>query len=222
MEERYEEAVRTFRLQQERRQGLLQLSLDLQTLSQVKFPSELLEKIVFEKCVVSSKGLASVISLSGSTDDLRNSIDLRNDLVTDFKEHVGTMTELQRIQLYVGAPQEGQVDSCFPHNMDALVHHTDDCIFFGMLVADELLQRSKKLWARNWWKYRLGEPKLSAAKWDKARAADLLPDPADYVLWTEGFQKPPSRWQRLRSWLAGKPSEQDAPSLEKTSVAERI
>jgi hypothetical protein len=204
MKQQHDAAIAAFEKHQRFRKGLLELSLDLQTLSQVKFPGELLEKMVFEKCAVGGKGLAAVISLTAAIDDLRNSIDYRNGLISEFREQAATMTELERIQFYVGASRTGQVDNRFPHNVTALSKQTDDCIFFCMVLADELLRRGDKLWASSKWKlFRLGVPKLEPADWTKPREANLLPDEADYVLWTGGFRRPLSRWSRLCSRLKG-------------------
>jgi hypothetical protein len=197
MKERYDEAVASY---QAHRKGMLELPLDLQTLSQVKFPGELLEKIVFEKCEIGAKGLAAVVALMGTIDDLRNSIDLRNELISDFRVKNDSMNELQRIQFYVGAPQKGQIDSRFAHNIKALFKQTDDCIFFGTILADELLRSGNRLHSRNRFKYRLGISSLVPADWSKAKDAGLVPDETEYAKWTGGFKRPLTRWRWQRIW----------------------
>jgi hypothetical protein len=221
MKQRHDEAVAAYRTHQLQQQGLLEFQLDLQTLSQLKFPGELLEKMVFEKCGVGAKGHAAAISLTGAIDDLRNSIDYRNGLISDFRVRNAAMTELERIQFYVGAPGAGQIDNRFPHNIEALSKQTDDCIFFSMTLVDELLRRSDQLWARNWWKYRLGIPKLLPADWTMSRELGLIPDEADYVNWTGGFRRPPTRWERLRSWMEGLSVKSDPPPFQKKATRER-
>lgn len=72
MKQRYEKAVAAFQAHQ---RGMLDLPLDLQDLSQLKFPDAVLERIVFEKCAVGAKALAAAAALSGAIDDLRNTID---------------------------------------------------------------------------------------------------------------------------------------------------
>jgi hypothetical protein len=89
-------------------------------MSQLKFAGEILEKIVFEKCSIGGKGNAAVVALTGAIDDLRNSIDYRNNLILDFRATKDEMSELQRIQLFVGAAQEGEIDNRFQNNVLAL------------------------------------------------------------------------------------------------------
>jgi hypothetical protein len=199
MKQRHDEAVAAYHAHQ----GPLELSLDLQTISQLKFPDTPLEKIVFEKCAVGVKALAAVTSLSGAIDDLRNSIDFRNDLISEFREKRAAMTELDRIQLYVGAPRAGEVDARFVTNIRALSHQTDDCIFFSSLLADELMHYGNKLRSRNRLKFRLGMPRLLPVDWKIAREASLIPDEAEYANWVAGFKRPPTKWERFCSLVKG-------------------
>jgi hypothetical protein len=155
-----------------------------------------LERIVFEKCSLGHRGLAALVSVKDATDDLKLSIDFRNDLIADFKKHPPA-THLEKIAFYVGAYTNESVDLRFGHNLDALLHQVDDCIFFSMLLANELLAREKKLYARNWWKYRLNVPHQFPADWSLARKEDLIPDKSQYADWLRGFTTPPSIWKRL-------------------------
>ena len=152
MKERHDRAVAAF---QGHQRGPLELALDLQTISQHKFPEAALEKIVFEKCEAGARALVSVAALSGAIDDLRNSIDYRNGLISEFREQRDKMTELDRIQLYVGAPKAGEVDARFVSNVQALSKQTDDCIFFSMFLAGELMRYGSVLHSRNRLRYRL-------------------------------------------------------------------
>jgi hypothetical protein len=175
----------------------LVLELDLRTLSQLTFAIETLERIVFEKCSLGHRGLAALVSVKDATDDLKLSIDLRNNLISDLKNKSSARTEAEKIHLYVGAYANGSVDLSFGQNMEALLHQADDCIFFSMLLADELLARERKLHARNWWKYRLNVPLQHPADWSLARQDDLIPDKSKYANWLQGFKRPPSIWKRL-------------------------
>jgi hypothetical protein len=211
MKERYDHAVAAF---QGHRQGLLELHMDLQTLSQLKFPSDVLERIVFEKTAIGEKGLAVTVALSGAIDDLRNSINFRNELISEFREKRDTMTELERITLYVGAPKAGEIDNRFGHNVQALYSQTDDCIFFSMLLVDELMKHSNALYSRNRLKFRLGRSKLLPIDWTKAREANLIPDEAGYTDWAAGFKPRPTVWSRFCRWTKRAAQSQAAPALK--------
>jgi hypothetical protein len=198
MKERHDQAVAAFQTHQK---GLLELALDLQTVSQLKFPSDVLERLVFEKTNIGEKGLAVSVALSGAIDDLRNSIGLRNELISEFREQREKMTELQRIELYVGVPRTGEIDRRFGQNVQALYSQTDDCIFFSMLLADELRKYNNAVHSRNRFRFRLGRSKLLPADWTIAREAKLIPDESAYADWSRGFRRPPTTWERLVGWI---------------------
>jgi hypothetical protein len=133
----------------------------------------------FEKCTVGAKALAAVVALTGVIDSLKNSIDFRNDLISEFRQRRTAMTELDRIQFYVGASKAGEVDSRFVTNIQALSRYRDDCIFFSMLLADELMHYCNSLRSRNRLKFRLGVPRLLPADWTIAKKAHFIPDAAE-------------------------------------------
>jgi hypothetical protein len=203
MKERHDRAVDTYEEQQQRQDGLPEVKLDLQILSQLKFPGELLEKIVFEKCSVGPKALASAIALTAAIDDLRHSIEFRNALVSEFREKGDEMTALGNIRIYVGAYAAGLVDNRFRANMMALTTQTDDCIFFSIMLAEELLRYENRLYVRNMFKYRLGMSELLPIDWTAAREEKLIPDEARYPSWTLAFPRRVSTWKRLVAWVNG-------------------
>ncbi|WP_426410093.1 hypothetical protein [Bradyrhizobium ganzhouense] len=182
--------------------GVFELDLDLKTLSQPRFGVSALEKIVFEKFALGHRGIAAATSLADATEDLRLSIDYRNNLISEFQKRQ-PMPHLERIAFYVGAYMEEQVDQRFGHNIDALNHQADDCIFFGMTLADELLRLERKLHARKGWKYRLGVPRQYPANWSIAQEQNLIPSDDQYADWLRGFGRPPSAWRRLRDFVKG-------------------
>ena len=173
------------------------IGLNMKTLSKVRSANATLEKTVFEKVSLGHKGLAAALSLEDATDELNASIDYRNNLVSDFQKNGPEATE-ERIHLYVGAYREGQVDTRFADNIEALSRQADDCIFFGTILSEELFKRERIVRARNWWKYRLSEvPRQYPADWTIAREAGLMPDAMLYADWLRGFKKPPPLWRRF-------------------------
>jgi hypothetical protein len=178
----------------------LNLELDLRTISKVRFSNAALERTVFEKCLLGHMGLAAASSLADATDDLNLSIDYRNNLVTEFQKNPPP-NQIERIAFYVGAYRDGKVDQRFANNIEALAHQADDCIFFGMLLAEKLYKLERELRRRNWWKYRLEVPKQHPADWTLAKNDDLIRDRSQYADWLRGFKKPPSIWERLCTWV---------------------
>lgn len=119
MRERFDAAVSAHKQHQTAPSGPLTLALDLQTISQVKFPGDVLERIAFEKCSLNTEALAYVVALSGALDDLKNSIDFRNDLIKEFREKQ-PMPEKDKVEFYLGAATSGIIDTRFGNNVDAL------------------------------------------------------------------------------------------------------
>ena len=91
---------------------------------------------MFDKCLLGHRGLAAVVSVKDATNDLKLSIDFRNDLIADSKKRLPAM-EKEKVEFHVGAYTGDSVDLRFEHNMDALHHQVDDCIFFSILLCDD-------------------------------------------------------------------------------------
>jgi len=177
MKAAYDEVLSTYDVWMERRSGPLELELDLRTLSKIRFSSAALERVVLEKCSLGHMGLAAALSLGDATDDLNLSTDFRNKLVADFQEKASQMNHQEKIAFYVGAYRDEKVDLRVSHNIEALAHQVDDCIFFGMLLADKLFALERRIRARNWWKYRLAAvPRQYPTDWTLARNGGLIPD----------------------------------------------
>jgi hypothetical protein len=181
---------------------VIPIVLDMQTLSPLIFPEDVLAKIIFEKCSLGGEALATVVWLSGAVDDLKYSINYRNKLISELQPKFATMNDLQRIQIYVGAPVQGQVDGRLRQNVEALERQTDDCIFFSMHLAKELMRYGNRLRRRNWM-YKHGVKKFLPADWSIAEAQSLLPNEADYADWLSGFVPRPTWWRRLWQLLFG-------------------
>jgi hypothetical protein len=202
MKERYDAVVSAYDDYMANPVGPLALDLDLQTLSRPRFAGETLERIVFEKCLLGHRGLAAMVSLKDATDDLNLSIDYRNNLISNFQQQPPA-NHMEKIAFYVGAYRNETVDARFANNVEALSDQVDDCVFFGMLLAEELLNLERKLHGRNWWKYRLNVPRQFPADWSLAKSGNLIPDRSKYADWLRGFKKPPSRWERFIAWIRG-------------------
>jgi hypothetical protein len=197
---KYEADISTYDAWMENPGSHLNLELDLRNLSRLRFANAALEHTVFERCSLGHMGLAAALSLEDAADDLNLSIDYRNNLVTDFQKNPPPAHN-ERTAFYLGAYRDGKVDLRFANNIEALSHQTDDCIFFGMLLSEQLYKLERKLRSRNGWKYRLELPRQYLADWTLARNEDLIPDRSQYADWLRGFKKPPSIWNRFRIWI---------------------
>jgi hypothetical protein len=180
--------------------GPLAIQLDLKTLSQTNFPTTALEKILFDKCFLGGEGVATTVAVSDAADDLKLSIDFRNDLIAEFRKNPPANHQ-QRLEVYLGLPANGAMDERFKNNVHALFAQANDCIFFARRLGDLILKSENTLRRPNAWKYRLPGTKLKPANWSVAERAGLIPPDADYSDWLKGFVKDPSNFERLKNWL---------------------
>ena len=138
-----------------------------------------------------------MVALTGAIDDLKNSIDDRNKLISECRVQFPAMQEIERISLYVGAPLRGIVDGRFSQNIDALGKQNDDCIFFSKILAEELRTYGNRLRRRNLFRFRIGMQKFLPPDWSMAVQEDLVPNEADYANWLRGFVDRPPWWKRF-------------------------
>jgi hypothetical protein len=109
--------------------GIFEAPIPLHSLGQIKFPSQALEKIILEKCFLGTEAAATLIAVTDATEDLRQSIDLRNALVNDFQKNPPA-SHLLIMERYLGLrTADGRRDERIRDNVAALYAQTDDCIF---------------------------------------------------------------------------------------------
>jgi hypothetical protein len=173
---------------------------DLQTISAMKLPTEILERHVFEKISISGRALAAAVDLVGAIDGLDRSIKLRNNLIEEIQKASFPHKEL--LEKYLGLRTAADaIDEKFCASVDAIYRQTEDCIFFSRILADDLFEYGKKLRRRYAWKFRLGTPKLSKADWSMSERAGLIPTTEQYAAWLKGFRKTPTKLGRLTAWI---------------------
>ncbi|MGY4352161.1 hypothetical protein ACVWXM_008654 [Bradyrhizobium sp. GM7.3] len=171
--------------------GPLTIQIDLRSLSQLKFSEQSLEKIVLERCFLGGEAIATLVAVLDAVADLRASIDLRNELVKEFRA-TPPSGHKEKVERYLGLRAKSEQDERIRHNGFALLDQTNDCIFFAARLGEIVRRAENKLRRRAGWRYWLPGRRLKAVRWDMAR--DLLPDEADYVKWTSGFVQD-------RSWI---------------------
>jgi hypothetical protein len=126
-------------------------------------------------------------------------VDYRNDLIGEAKTNGMTTAR------YFGEPAaDGSVDERVISNITALYDGSDDCIFFGRVLSDDLLKYGNRLRRRYRRRlYRLGIPKFQPADWSLAERERLIPSDEKYQRWLRGFRPRPTMSARLKSWLKG-------------------
>jgi hypothetical protein len=172
--------------------------MDLTVIPAIKFPIEYLEKIVCEKVSIGGEGVATVVALSVAIADLNTSINLQNELCSEFRQTSQNSSEKK--SKYLGIFFEDKCDSRFRNNIEALVHRTDDCIYFSKHLSSLIVRIVNKIRSRNLLFFLSGQ-KLNEIDWKIAEEAGLMPDATEYSNWHRGFVKRPSIFSRVKLWL---------------------
>lgn len=189
------DALATYAAYAQNPQGVLVAQLDLRTMSQVKFPSQALEKLILERCFLGSEATATLVAVLDATEDLRQSLDIRNELVNEFRK-IPPAGHLQSVERYLGlVTAQGHKDERIKSNILALYAQTDDCIYFSRRLNDHILRAENRLRRSKGWKYWLPGGKLKPVVWTKA--GDLLPLDSAYAAWTSGFVADKSLIKRI-------------------------
>jgi hypothetical protein len=170
---------------------------DLQTITPVIAPIQILERYVFEKISIRGRALAAAVDLVGAIDGLEKSIKYRNNLIAEIHKESSLDPRLLAERYFGLRNANGAIDERFRASVDAIYAQTDDCIFFFRILADDLLTYGNQLRRKNAWKYRLRVPKLKGADWSMAERQGLLPPDEAYASWLAGFRPEPTRWRRL-------------------------
>ncbi|MBB3381549.1 MULTISPECIES: hypothetical protein [unclassified Rhizobium] len=171
---------------------VLQSPLDLRTISPVKTPIELLERLVFEKIAMQGRGLAAFNALVGAVHNLNAAIDFREALLIDFKRQ--NLPSDQSIPFYLGDRNSvGHSDTRYPDSVKAINLYASDCIFFAKTLAEDLSRHGAAVRKKHSSWFRDSLPKLSEMDLSPMLKAGLLPPDKDYENWLAGFPKEQSR-----------------------------
>jgi len=172
-----------------------EIKADLQTLTMPRTPIETLERHVFEKMTLNSRGQAAVLTLSGSIDTLREAVAFRNKLVDEFRTSPGGADA----RTYLGTPDErGVFDGRYSSTVEAIYSKTDDCIAFSGFALEDIYERYKRLHARGRQLRLPVGPMAPPVDWAKAEGAGLIPPADQYKSWSSGFRKVETWSERVK------------------------
>ena len=177
------------------------LGADLQILPRVRTPIDQLEHFVFQKISIQDRAIAAMVQLVNAVDAVNHAIGTRNELIDEIRNASPLPVE-QLAEIYLGVVTDrGSVDERFGNTVSAVSLYTDDCIFFGKILAGDLLEHGTRLRRKHaWWWSRA--PKLSSMDWSKAEKDGLIPGTSGYESWLSGFRKQPTKLEKLRARLA--------------------
>jgi hypothetical protein len=104
---------------------------DLQTITPVIAPIQILERYIFEKISIRGRALAAAVDLVGAIDGLEKSIKYRNNLIAEIHKESPVDPRLLAERYFGLRNANGATDERFRASVDAIYAQTDDCIFFS-------------------------------------------------------------------------------------------
>jgi gas vesicle protein len=173
----------------ENKDEVFRFQADMQTLQAQTLPMDSLRSVVFERLSIVGRPLNLVVTLSQTAQCLEDSIERRNALIEGYK--AGGGKDSQRfVELYFGLPYgEGHINLDYPGTVDAIYSQTDDGIFFGKLLCDDLYEHGSKLCEAFKGKFKKPPPCVSKVDFSTVEASELIPDDEKYVKWVNAFVK---------------------------------
>jgi len=175
--------------QQQGQAGVVEFHADYRTLTPLALPLSILQTQIFEKLSLHGRPIALVTTLIQSMDGLNVAIAKRNELIESYKK--STLPHNQLLALYFGFSFGGQVNQEYPDLLEAIYRQTDDGIFFGAQLCQELSEHGDLLAASFKKLFGKGAPRIAKPDFSKARDAGLLPNDGDYADWFNMFAKRP-------------------------------
>lgn len=162
---------------------------DFRTLTAPSFPTEMLQKLLFEKLSLPGRAPVIVSTLDQSLRGLADIISTRNDLIGKFKAHPSGPNGIPYF-VYFGLPDsDGHIDQMYADLLEGMYFHTDSAIYFSHRLCKDLIAHGETLLAEHKAKYRGSAPKLSRADFSKGEKNGLMPDLNEFADWENMFVK---------------------------------
>jgi hypothetical protein len=149
--------------------GLFDLTLDMQSLPEIRFASDALSEILLERCfravrggragsnegrssVIGARGLDLTVALADATKDLQLLIDYWNTVLTALEE-IRPASANGKSEAYLAVGGSDGIDKRIESRLGDLYREKiDRCILFGATLADELLAYGNNLQKRRRWR----------------------------------------------------------------------
>lgn len=160
---------------------------DFRSLQVPVVPIDVLRTQLYEKISAAGRPLATVATLAGALASLEDVINKRNTLIERFRGLEESRIELLPA-LYFGVPYgEGHVSTEFADSIEALYSLTDDVIFFGHLLSEDLKAHGANILSQYKKIAKIKEEKIHDVDFQNAQALGLMPDAKNYAEWMRGF-----------------------------------
>lgn len=181
----------------------LNVQLDLNRLDPLTAPVERLETVVLEELSARGRLPQLAITLRQRLEALNNSVEQRNDFITEFKSW--DATEAQKALRFFGLPYEDHsTDTSYLDSLTDIGRGTDDCIWFAKRLCRDLEDHANVLRKRfKMQRFRGEVHKVVPINISKAHADGLVPSDDEYGDWMRSFVIliPPSRGRHFGKTL---------------------
>ena len=185
------------------------IQANLRTFTLFQTPEDSLQKQIQEKLSLSGRPLILTTMLAQSIHTLNVSLEKRNKFVQMLADRPPV-----KPHEYFGLLHNGHLNEEYPSLVETIYKHTDDGIYIGRLLSQELVKHGEAIAARYNSKFRDGAPRVSRSNFTEAEQAGLMPS-ADQYEWTmkiKGRQEPEdvsksliARWAKsFRTYIAKK------------------
>ena len=173
--------------------------INLLELQEIAPPVVHLQDIVLSRLSTVGRALSAATALTDAVVNLNTMLARRNELITRFKNNdfpPGASKEHFCFGLRYG---NGQTNEEYGDSVKGIGLYTDDVIFFGYVLCEDLIEHAKLLVER-FDKKRLGgkTPEVNGIDLSGAHEGGWMPDAEAYEPWTSGFKK--SRNERRKKW----------------------
>lgn len=180
----------------------LELTMDFRFLPTISPPIAALQDIVLSQMSTPGSALATVTALADGIANLNAAIQKRNSLLTDYKdEKLPNGASVQA--LYLGFSYgNGKTNREYGDSMEGLYSYTDDVIFFGTKLCQDLSKHGERVVSKNRKNLKGIATDLVKIDLEPARALGLIPGDDGYKDWLSGMQERPNAtvpWWKFRN-----------------------
>ncbi|WP_153005850.1 hypothetical protein ACK2SD_03030 [Pseudomonas sp. SC11] len=182
----------------------LEIRPNFTTLQELTPPISTLLEIVFSKITATGRAIASASALADALANHNYAVTKRNEIINKIA-NIEARDTTSIALMYLGAPNKaGKVDNQYGSTLAAIKMYTDDVIFFGVKLCEDLSEHGKLLVKNNEKYLKKSQTTLIKIDTTKLKNEGFLPKDEEYQSWLSGFQseakeKPKNRFYRLFS-----------------------
>jgi hypothetical protein len=181
----------------------VRIQADFETLERVEVPIARLLVAVFDQLTLPARPLLAAPALARGVESLNEFIEYRNQLIYEFRQK-GQHHGLPLLQFLFGLrDSSGNVDNRYGSAIDCLHGAADQCLFFGKLLAEDLMVHAERCRTRLKAVTGVDPPKITEIHFDTKEFAEVMPPDTEFAGWTSMIEihkpgPPLSRWARFR------------------------